>query len=103
MRCVAIVRFPALSGLTGDRLRAVLEEGVPRYAGLPGLQRKYFLGNATHGGGVYEWESRAAADAFYNEAWRERLRVVYGAVPEIEYFDLHAVVDNEARTTRIDV
>jgi len=72
MRCLAIVRFPAPAGLTGAKLRAVLQDGVPRYQDLPGLHRKYFAGNVTHGGGIYEWESRAAADAFYNDAWRER-------------------------------
>jgi hypothetical protein len=102
MRCIAIVRFPAPAGLTGAKLRAVLEDGVPRYQDLPGLHRKYFLGSATHGGGVYEWESRAAADAFYNDAWRERLRTVYGAVPQIEFFDVHAVVDNDTHTTCIN-
>ena len=102
MRCLAIVRFPAPAGLTGAKLRAVLEDGVPRYQGLPGLHRRYFAGNATHGGGIYEWESRAAADAFYNDAWRERLRTVYGATPEIQFFDVHAVVDNDAHTMRID-
>ena len=102
MRCVAIVRFPAPAGLSGEKLRAVLEESVPRYQGIPGLHRKYFLGNASFGGGVYEWESRDAARAFYNERWRERLRTVYGALPQVEYFDLHAVIDNDAGTARID-
>ena len=102
MRCLAIVRFPAPAGLTGAKLRAVLEDGVPRYQGLPGLHRKYFLGNDTHGGGVYEWESRDAALSFYDEAWYERLRTVYGAQPELQFFDLHALVDNDAQTARID-
>jgi hypothetical protein len=69
---------------------------------MAGLQRKYFIGNAAHGGGVYEWESRAAAAAFYDAAWREQLRNRYGVEPQVELFDLHAVVDNEAGTTRID-
>ncbi len=102
MRCLAIVRFPAPANLAGDKLRAVLQNAVPRYQGVPGLHRKYFLGNDTLGGGVYEWDSRATAQAFYNDAWRERLRTVYGAVPPVEYFDEHAVVDNEAHTARID-
>ena len=102
MRCIALVRFPAPSGLSGARLRAVLDDAVPRYQDLPGLHRKYFLGNEVHGGGVYEWESRAAAEAFYNHTWRERLGTVYGAVPEVEFFDLHAVVDNDAHAARID-
>ena len=102
MRCLAIVRFPAPAGLTGAKLRAVMEEGVPRYRDLPGLHRKYFAGNTTHGAGIYEWDSRAAAEAFYDETWRERLRTVYGAVPDVQFFDIHAVVDNDAQTSRID-
>jgi len=102
MHCLAIVRFPAPAGLSGAKLRAVLQDGVPRYKDLPGLHRKYFAGNATHGGGIYEWESRAEADAFYNDSWRERLRTDYGAVPQIEFFDVHAVVDNDAHTMHID-
>ncbi len=102
MRCLAIVRFPAPAGLTGAKLRAVLEDSVPRYQGIPGLHRKYFAGNASHGGGIYEWESRETAETFYNAAWRERLRTVYGAVPDVQYFDIHAVVDNDAHTARID-
>lgn len=102
MRCIAIVRFPAPAGLSGDGLRAVLVEAVPRYGRIPGLHRKYFMGNGSFGGGVYEWESRAAAQAFYNEQWRERLRAVYGTLPQVEYFDLHAVVDNDVGASRID-
>lgn len=103
MRCIAIVRFPAPPGLSGDRLRAVLEQAVPRYEGIDGLRRKYFLGNSTFGGGVYEWESRAKAQAFYDDQWRERLRTVYGAHPQVEYFDLHAEVDNIAGGHWIEV
>ncbi len=102
MRCITLVRFPAPAGLSGMKLRAVLEDAVPRYQKVPGLQRKCFIGNDMHGGGVYEWESRAAAQAFYDEAWFERLLTVYGARPELQFFDLHALVDNDAHTTRID-
>jgi hypothetical protein len=102
MRCIAVVRFPAPTGLTGAKLRAVLEDAVPRYQVIPGLHRKYFIGNEAHGGGIYEWESRAAADAFYNPTWYERLHTVYGAKPELQFFDLHAVVDNDTHTARID-
>lgn len=53
-------------------------------------------------GGVYEWESLEAAKAFYDETWFERLRNVYGAQPELQFFDLHAIVDNDAHVARID-
>jgi hypothetical protein len=67
MRCITLVRFPKPTGLSGARLRAVLEDAVPRYQKIPDLHRKCFLGNDTHGGGVYEWESREAAQAFYKD------------------------------------
>jgi hypothetical protein len=79
-----------------------MEQSVPRYQGLPGLHRKYFVGDGAFGGGVYEWDSREAAEAFYDAAWHERIRSVYGAVPEIQLFDIHAVVDNDAGSSRID-
>ena len=47
--------------------------------------------------------TRATAQAFYNEQWRERLRTVYGAMPQVEYFDVHAMVDNDSGTMRIEV
>ncbi|MEB2283108.1 MAG: hypothetical protein B6D46_03305 [Polyangiaceae bacterium UTPRO1] len=102
MRCLAIVRFPTPAGLTDAALHAVLSESVPRYQGIPGLHRKYFVGNDAFSSGVYEWESRATAEAFYDDAWRQRLSAIYGAVPQVEFFDLHAVVDNDAHTLRID-
>ena len=102
MRCIAIVRFPAPAGLSGEKLRSVLEAAVPRYQGIPGLHRKYFLGNETVGGGVYEWDSLERAQAFYDDTWRERLRTVYGAVPEVQYFDVHALVDNDLNSARVD-
>jgi len=46
---------------------------VPRYQGIPGLHRKYFAGNDTHGGGIYEWDSRETAQAFYNDAHTMRI------------------------------
>ena len=73
MRCIAIVRFPAPAGLTGSKLRAVLEDGVPRYQGIPDLRRKYFAGKDTRGGGIYEWDSRETAQAFYNDAHTMRI------------------------------
>jgi len=100
MRCLTIVRFPAPAGLGAAELRAMLEEAVPRYRVVPGLLRKYFIGNDTTGGGVYEWDSRAAAEAFYDQAWTERMLAVYGAVPEVEFFDVHALVDNVAGSAR---
>lgn len=101
MRCLTVVRFPAPADLDPAELRRVLGDAVPRYQGVPGLRRKYFVGNEATGGGVYEWESRAAAEAFYSQDWYERMLDVYGVQPEVEFFDVHALVDNDTQRTEI--
>ena len=94
---VAIVRFPIDPQLTADEVRAMFEASAPAYQNLPGLRRKHYL-RAEDGdtaGGVYLWESKAAAEAVYDEAWRTRLTEKYGAPPSVEYFESPVTVDPE--------
>ena len=98
---VAIVRFPVTRRLSADEQRALFEQTSPRYRSIPGLTRKYFIGAEGVGGGVYEWASREDALRFYDAAWRERMRLAYGADPEIELFEAPCIVDNEAGVIRM--
>jgi hypothetical protein len=45
-------------------------------------------------GGFYLWESREAAEAFYNDEWVERATAHYGSRPEIRYLDVPLYVNN---------
>ena len=60
-----------------------------------GLIRKQFI-YAEDGwaGGVYLWQSRADAEAFYSGPWLQGIRERYGMDPEIRYFHTAAVTDN---------
>jgi hypothetical protein len=98
---IAIVRFPVTGTLSADEQRTLFERTSPRYRTIPGLTRKYFIGAAGVGGGVYEWASREDALSFYDAAWRERMRSAYGAEPEIEFFEAPCIVDNEAGVIRM--
>lgn len=74
------------------------ESSAPKYRNLPGLIRKCYV-RAEDGrsvGGIYLWESRAAAEAVYNGEWRERVEKLYGVKPTIAWFDTPVVVDNLA-------
>lgn len=97
---VAIVRFPLPAGMSAEQARASFEASAPSYQGLPGLQRKYYLRSedGREGGGVYLWESRAAAEAVYDDAWRARLTERFGAEPLVEYLECPVVVDPERIT-----
>jgi hypothetical protein len=54
------------------------------------------------GGGVYLWESEAAASAWYTPDWEKRMEAAFGARPTVTYYDNHVVVDNEAGKVRIE-
>ena len=91
----AIVRFPLPTGLSPDEVKRAYEHSAPQFQGAPGLIRKYYLYGADQsGGGVYLWASRAAADAMYSHAWRQRIAERFGAPPTIEYFDTPLIIEN---------
>jgi hypothetical protein len=92
----AIVRFKLPPSIKLDDARKLFEGSAPKYKGLTGLVRKYYLfDEASHtGGGVYLWESRAAAEKVYNADWKRMITERYGAAPEISYFESPVIVDN---------
>ena len=59
----AIVRFKLPAGIDAAKAAELFQDSAPKYQGLPGLIRKYYLFDAESrtGGGCYLWESREAA------------------------------------------
>ena len=98
MTVTAIVRIPLAAGMTREAATAAYEASAPRYRGIKGLVRKYYLFSeeAQTGGGVYVFESRADAERLYDDAWKANIRERYGAEPSIEMFESPVVVDNDA-------
>ena len=96
---IAIVQIP-MSKRPRDAAVDAARKSAPTYTalGAKGLLKKYYLNGDAGGGGVYLWESRAAAEAVYNGEWRERVAKLYGAQPQVEFLDCPVVVDNSAST-----
>ena len=93
----AIVKFKLPSGTSFQQAEEAFRASAPKYRGLPGLVRKYYLyGEDGVAGGVYLWESRAAAERVYDEAWRKMIAERYGAEPSVTYFETPVIVDNAA-------
>ncbi len=67
-----------------------------------GLQRKYYLNGDAGGGGVYVFDSREDADAWFNEDWADWMEGRFGARPTLTIYDSHVVVDNVANEVRVD-
>jgi len=92
----AIVRFKLPAGVDSAKAAEMFHASAPKYRGLAGLVRKYYLYDAENhiGGGCYLWESREAAERFYDAAWRKMITETYCGPPELEFFETAVVVDN---------
>jgi hypothetical protein len=92
----ALVQFALPSPISLAEATRRFESSAPKYQNLPGLIRKYYVRSqdGRFAGGIYLWESRAAAEAVYSGEWRERVEKLYGAKPTITWFDTPVIVDN---------
>ena len=98
---VAVVTFPTPKEIDRAAMRALIEEAGPNYTNIPGLQRKYFIAGDGVGGGVYEWDSRSTAEAFYGEEWYAAIQERFGAVPQIVIYDAAGIADGVAHKLEV--
>jgi hypothetical protein len=91
-----IVQFRLPKPMTLDEAKQVFLSTAPRYQGLPGLIRKYYVLSEDGGtaGGVYLWRSRPEAERFYTDEWKRFVREKYGTEPVLSYLSSPVVVDN---------
>ncbi len=77
---------------------------APIYRGLgqKGLIRKDYLNGETGTGGVYLWDSRASAEAWFTEERVADLARRFGAMPRLTWYDTHVTVDNVRGETRVN-
>jgi hypothetical protein len=96
-----LVLFHLPSPISFEDAARRFESSAPKYQNLKGLVRKYYVRteDGARAGGIYLWESRAAAEAVYNGEWRERVEKLYGAKPTFTWFDTPVIVDNLAGGT----
>ncbi len=93
---VSIVTFKLAIPWTVSRAAAVFKATAPKYLGMPGLIRKhyYISENGDRAGGIYFWESKAAAAACYTADWKATVTEKYGAPPDIFTAAVPVSVDN---------
>lgn len=99
---VATVTFRLPAPMSRAQVAAAFQQSAPDYVGRAGLIRKYYFvaDSGTEGGGIYLWESRAAAEACYAGEWLAMVTAKYGEAPKITYAEVPVVVDN--RTGEIE-
>ncbi|CAA9293414.1 hypothetical protein AVDCRST_MAG92-4505 [uncultured Coleofasciculus sp.] len=92
----ALVQFNLSTPLTGNEVEEDFANLAPRLREVPGLIRKYFLvsEDGRMAGGVYLWESKAAAERLYTDDFKKSIIERYGSEPSVTYFESPVVVDN---------
>ena len=91
----AIVQYKLPSHIDHAACAAHFRTIAPDFRTVPGLIRKQFI-YAEDGwaGGVYLWETRAAAEAFYTGPWLDGIRQRYGMDPDIKFYETACITDN---------
>src|SRR5438067_5216817 len=75
---------------------------APGFKEAKGLISKHFIWSESGwAGGVYQWETRENADAFYSGPWLEGIVERYGMKPQIEFYEVFAVTDNARGTVEL--
>ncbi len=102
-QCIVIVQFD-LPNVPADQVvaRSLPNTVTYRNLGAKGLIRKDYINGADGVGGVYLWESRRAAEAWYTEDLMADLSKRFGVRPRLTWYETHITVDNVKGETRVD-
>lgn len=75
-----------------------MRQTLQQYRQIPGLSFKIFSLARPDGefGGIYLWQDRARAQAWFSPAWYARVRDERGVEPEVRMFDASAMFDSAA-------
>jgi hypothetical protein len=101
--CIVIVQFD-LPKRTEEQAVKGGASTAPIYRGLAksGLIRKDYLNGETGTGGVYLWDSRETAEAWFTEERISELTKRFGVRPRLTWYDTYVTVDNLKGETRVD-
>ena len=92
----ALIQFKLPKPITRAQAGEIFLSTAPKYRGIEGLIRKYYLLSldGETGGGVYLWRSREDAERVYTVDWKKFIFEKYGSEPTVTYFESPVIVDN---------
>ena len=62
------------------------------------MRKHYYITEAgDRAGGIYLWQSKAAAEACYTREWKAMVTEKYGTPPDILYAEVPVSMDNLAK------
>jgi hypothetical protein len=101
--CIVVVQFD-LPQRTEEQAIKGGASTAPIYRDLAkkGLIRKDYLNGETGTGGVYLWDSRESAEAWFTEERIAELTGRFGVRPRLTWYDTYVTVDNSKGETRVN-
>lgn len=89
-----IVRITPPPGTPREAIIAGFEKAVPTYQKVPGLIHKWFsIAEDGRFGGIYLFTDSKAADAWFNQAWHDRVKATYGVDGDVATFDAPVIIE----------
>ena len=102
-QCIVVVQFDLPKRSYEQAVKGAASTApIYRDLGKKGLIRKDYLNGEAGTGGVYLWESRTAAEAWFTEERMAELTKRFGVRPRLTWYDTHVTVDNLKGETRVD-
>ena len=98
---VTLATYPTRAGTTPEAVRRglVASSAIERKA--PGLLRAYAIDTGQgRVGGAYLWRDRAAAERWFDAAWRKKARELRGEEPRLEWFDAPILMPSSSPSNR---
>jgi hypothetical protein len=70
-----------------------MKKSFPEYQTIDGLGEKFysFTENQKYFGGIYLWNNKAAAQAWFTEKWFERTEKSYGHRGQVDYYKIEKI------------
>lgn len=101
--CIVVVQFDLPKRTEEQAIKGGTSTApIYRDLGTKGLIRKDYLNGEAGTGGVYLWESRAAAEQWFTEERIADLTKRFGVRPRLTWYDTHVTVDNARHETRVN-
>jgi heme-degrading monooxygenase HmoA len=81
-----------------------MKKSFPEYQAIAGLGEKYYSFTENHKlfGGIYFWNNKAAAQAWFTEKWFERTEKSYGQRGQVDYYKIERI-ETLKKTSLTDV
>lgn len=101
--CIVVVQFDLPKRSEEQAIKGGTSSAPTyRWLAAKGLIRKDYLNGEAGTGGVYLWESRKAAEAWFTPEKLAELTQRFGATPKLTWYDTHVTVDNLKGETRVN-